>query len=68
MLLRIGEGRDLAVRQRAGEHVFQALSTHLDPVFTKQPLALSFDIQINDSATSWKRNTIHDLLKAEAND
>jgi len=22
-------------------------------------------MQINDSATSWKRNTIHDLLKAE---
>lgn len=68
MLLRIGEGRDLATRQRAGEHVFKALSTFLDPVFAKQPLALSFDIQINDGAMSWKRNTIHDTLKAEANE
>ena len=68
LLLRIGEGRDLAERQKAGEHIFQALSEHLDPVFAKQPLALSFDIQINDAATSWKRNTIHDLLKAEANE
>ena len=33
MVLRIGEGRDLATRQKAGEHVFQALSKHLDPVF-----------------------------------
>ena len=65
LLLRIGEGRDLAERQKAGEHIFNALSQHLDPVFAKQPLALSFDIQINDGATSWKRNTIHDLLKAD---
>ncbi|MDB5656642.1 MAG: 5-carboxymethyl-2-hydroxymuconate isomerase [Tardiphaga sp.] len=66
LLLRIGEGRDLTTRQQAGAHVFQALSDHLDPVFAQQPLALSFDIQINDGATSWKRNTIHDLLRAEA--
>ncbi len=65
MLLRIGEGRDLATRQRAGEHVFQTLSDFLDPVFAKRPLALSFDIQINDAATSWKRNTIHELLNVE---
>ena len=36
MVLRIGEGRDLATRQKAGEHVFQALSKHLDPVFADQ--------------------------------
>ncbi|MDB5502463.1 MAG: 5-carboxymethyl-2-hydroxymuconate isomerase [Tardiphaga sp.] len=66
VLLRIGEGRDLAARQKAGEHVFKALSGFLDPVFASHPLALSFDIQINDKDTSWKRNTIHELLKAEA--
>ena len=68
MVLRIGEGRDLATRQRAGEHVFKALSDFLDPVFARQRFALSFDIQINDAAMSWKRNTIHDALKAEANE
>jgi 5-carboxymethyl-2-hydroxymuconate isomerase len=66
MLLRLGEGRDLAARQKAGAHVFQALSRHLDPVFVHSKLALSFDMQINDAATSWKRNNIHDALKAEA--
>ena len=65
LLLRIGAGRDFATRREAGEHVFKALSTHLDPVFARQPLALSLDIQINDATTSWKRNTIHDLLKAK---
>ncbi|GLR99491.1 MULTISPECIES: 5-carboxymethyl-2-hydroxymuconate Delta-isomerase [Bradyrhizobium] len=66
MVLRIGEGRDLETRQNAGEHVFEALSRHLDPVFAAGRFALSFDMQINDKDTSWKRNNIHDALKAEA--
>lgn len=66
MVLRIGEGRDLPTRRRAGEHVFQALSKHLDPVFVASKFALSFDMQINDKDTSWKRNNIHDALKVEA--
>lgn len=66
MLLRLGEGRDLATRKRAGEHVFRALSSHLDPVFAASKFALSFDMQINDKETSWKRNNIHDALKVEA--
>ena len=53
-------------RQKAGEHVFQALSKHLDPVFAASKFALSFDMQINDKDTSWKRNNIHDALKVEA--
>ena len=66
MVLRLGEGRDLAARQKAGEHIFQALSSHLEPVFAGSKFALSFDMQINDKETSWKRNNIHEALKAEA--
>jgi 5-carboxymethyl-2-hydroxymuconate isomerase len=66
MVLRLGEGRDLAIRKKAGEHIFKALSAHLDPVFTQNKFALSFDMQINDKETSWKRNNIHEALKAEA--
>ena len=66
MVLRLGEGRDLATRKKAGEHIFRALSAHLDPVFAKVKFALSFDMQINDKETSWKRNNIHQALKAEA--
>ena len=65
MVLRLGEGRDLATRKKAGEHIFRALSQHLDPVFSASKFALSFDMQINDKETSWKRNNIHDALKAE---
>jgi 5-carboxymethyl-2-hydroxymuconate isomerase len=66
MVLRLGEGRDLATRKKAGEHIFKALSAYLDPVFANSKFALSFDMQINDKETSWKRNNIHDVLKAEA--
>lgn len=65
MVLRLGEGRDLAARQKAGEHIFKALSAWLDPVFANAKFALSFDMQINDKDTSWKRNNIHDALKVE---
>jgi 5-carboxymethyl-2-hydroxymuconate isomerase len=66
MVLRLGKGRDLATRKKAGEHVFEALSGYLDPVFAKSKFALSFDMQINDKETSWKRNNIHEALKVEA--
>ncbi|WP_454617969.1 5-carboxymethyl-2-hydroxymuconate isomerase [Bradyrhizobium cenepequi] len=66
MVLRLGEGRDLTTRKKAGEHIFKALSTYLDPVFASGKFALSFDMQINDKETSWKRNNIHDALKVEA--
>ncbi len=52
-------------RKKAGEHIFKALSAHLDPVFANSKFALSFDMQINDKETSWKRNNIHEALKAE---
>mgnify|MGYP000468690232 CR=1 FL=1 len=65
MVLRLGEGRDLPTRQKAGEHIFQALSACLDPVFADSKFALSFDMQINDKETSWKRNNIHEALKVE---
>ena len=65
MVLRLGEGRDLQTRKTAGEHIFRALSAHLDPVFAKSKFALSFDMQINDKETSWKCNNIHEALKAE---
>src|SRR5437868_2219170 len=65
MVLRLGEGRDLATRQKAGEHIFKVLSAYLDPVFSNSKFALSVGMQINDKETSWKRNNIHEALKVE---
>jgi 5-carboxymethyl-2-hydroxymuconate isomerase len=68
MVLRLGAGRDLATRRKAGEHIFKALSACLDPAFAQGKFALSFDMQINDKETSWKRNNIHEALRAETVD
>jgi|SRR5579883_14630 len=65
LVLRLGEGRDLSTRKEAGEHIFRALSTYFDPVFDRCRFALSFDMQINDRETSWKRNNIHEALRAK---
>src|SRR5260370_22610150 len=64
MVLRLGEGRDLATRKKAGEYIFKALSAHPDPLFPASKFALSFDIQRNDDEMSSKRNTIHEAPKA----
>src|SRR5260370_13089663 len=52
MVLRLGEGRDLATRKKAGEHIFKVLSGYLDPVFAQGKFALSFDMHINYTQTS----------------
>jgi 5-carboxymethyl-2-hydroxymuconate isomerase len=65
VVARLGEGRDLATRKKAGEHIFKTLSGYLDPVFAGGKFALSFDMQLNDKETSWKRNNIHEGLSAE---
>src|SRR3981189_1514549 len=64
MVLRLGGGRGPAPRRKAGEHIFKALSAYLDPVFAETKFALSFDMQINDKDTSWKRNNIHEPANA----
>lgn len=66
MLLRLGEGRDLPTRKKAGEHIFKILSDYLEPVFLDSKFALSFDMQINDKEMSWKRNNIHQHLSKAA--
>lgn len=64
--LKMGTGRDLETRKRAGAHVFQALSKALDPAFAKTTVALSCEIREIDPDLNWKRNTIHDALKKSA--
>jgi 5-carboxymethyl-2-hydroxymuconate isomerase len=63
LTLRLATGRPLEVRKAAGEAIFEALSRHLDPAFTKRKIALSFEIKEIDPDLSWRRNTIHDFLK-----
>lgn len=66
VVLRIAAGRDEATRERAGAHVFAALTRTLAAVSAARPLAISFELQEIAPAWSARQNTIHDRLKAKA--
>jgi len=55
---RIGHGRPAEVRQKAGEAVFNAACEYLRPYLEAHPLAVSFEIQEIDPATSFKMNNL----------
>jgi 5-carboxymethyl-2-hydroxymuconate isomerase len=64
VILRIGHGRDLDTRRRAGQQVFDALCAELAPVLATSPLAVSFEVQEIDPDLSFKRNTVREHVAA----
>ena len=65
MVARIASGRDLATRKRVGESLFATLCDRLTGVYDSTPLGISFEIQEIDPDTSWKKNNLHERLKAQ---
>lgn len=65
MVLRLGQGRDPQTRKRAGAHVFRVLTDQLETLSRERPLAISFDMEEISSEFSFKKNSIHDRLKAK---
>jgi 5-carboxymethyl-2-hydroxymuconate isomerase len=61
---RIGEGRDLATKRKAGEAIFAALCDELAPVFAKRGLGISFDIVEIADDMSFKKNNLHEHVAA----
>ncbi|WP_282605350.1 5-carboxymethyl-2-hydroxymuconate Delta-isomerase [Pelagibius sp. Alg239-R121] len=62
--LRMGRGRDLETRRQAGQVVFDAADAYLGDLFDDIPLALSFEVREIDPDLSFKKNSIHQRLKA----
>lgn len=62
--LRMGRGRDLETRKRAGQAVFDAADAYLGALFDRRPLALSFEVREIEPDLSFKKNSIHQRLKA----
>lgn len=60
---RIGSGRDLEVRQAAGDKIFAALCDFLQPVFDTRGLGISFEIQEAHPVLNYKKNNLHERLK-----
>jgi 5-carboxymethyl-2-hydroxymuconate isomerase len=64
VVLRIAAGRDPAMRDRAGQHVFDALTAALAAVMETRGLAISFELQEISPAWSARLNNIHQRLAA----
>jgi 5-carboxymethyl-2-hydroxymuconate isomerase len=59
----IGHGRPLDVQQRAAEELFAVLTSHLDPLYTKSPLAISLNVQEFHPVLNFKKNNLHEHVK-----
>lgn len=63
LTLRIGAGRSLADRKRAGDLVFHAATEALAPLFATPHFALTLEMVEIDPDLSWKKNAIHPRLR-----
>ncbi|HEY8520308.1 MAG TPA: 5-carboxymethyl-2-hydroxymuconate Delta-isomerase [Gammaproteobacteria bacterium] len=62
----IGHGRPLDVRERAGREIFAALTAHLDALYRRTPLAISFNIQEFHPQLNFRKNNLHEHVKRRA--
>ena len=60
--LKIGAGRELAVKEAAGETIFAAFTQYLAPISAQRPLAISFEIVEFDPVLNYKTGNIRDYL------
>lgn len=62
LVLRIGSGRDLETRKRAGTAIFSTLCEATSADQSRHPLALSFEIQEIHPELTWKSNNIEEWM------
>ncbi len=62
--MRIGHGRDADTKMRAAQAVFDALCDHLGPLYDTAPLGISFEVQELDPVLNFKKNNLHEYVKA----
>ncbi|GBQ92363.1 5-carboxymethyl-2-hydroxymuconate isomerase [Acetobacter nitrogenifigens DSM 23921 = NBRC 105050] len=63
MSFRIGEGRTLDEKKRAGEAIFSTAAMVTGQLLEKSNFALSLEIREIDSRLSWKKNSMHGRLR-----
>ena len=66
VLVRIGSGRDLETRRRAGAAIFAALVEATRTDQDHRPLALSLEIQEIHPDLTWKHNNLEEWMAARS--
>ena len=62
MLLKVGSGRSLEVRQKEADKLFQVIEGFFEPLHEKRLLAITFEMQEIDPVLTYKKNNIHAFL------
>ncbi len=63
MVLRMGEGRTMEVKQQAGDQIFKRAEEFCSDLLATPHFALSMEIVEIKKAYSWKTNTMHPRLE-----
>lgn len=66
LMLRMGHGRDLDTRKRAGQAIFEALCAFFAKAYQRRPLALSMEIVEIDRDLNFKQGNLRDYMKARS--
>ena len=64
--LKVGHGRDLETRKRAGEAIFAVACQQLAAVFERLPVGIALEMQEIDPVLTFKKNNLHDYVKQRA--
>lgn len=59
VVVRIGQGRDLATKQRAAQAIFAEVCDALKAAFESSPLGISLEMQEIDPELSLRHNNLH---------
>jgi len=63
--VRLREGRELEIREKAVNHIFDAAHAFLISVMEAHPVALSIEMRNIDAALSPKINSIRNFMKED---
>ena len=63
--VRLREGRDIEIRKKATQHIFEAAKKFLNSILENHPFALSLEMRNIDPELSPKINSIPNYMKAK---
>jgi 5-carboxymethyl-2-hydroxymuconate isomerase len=61
--LKIGAGRDEAVKKKACDALFEMIKQHFADLYSRRYLALSMELAEFNEAGTWKHNNVHARFK-----
>lgn len=61
--LKVGHGRDLETRKRAGAAIFEVACKQLGAIFERLPVGIALEMQEIDPVLTFKKNNLHEHVK-----